>query len=331
MLGAPALVAGAWIATWLVALPAAVAVHQAIERQLGSSLVAARVANGVDVAWWEEFRAQARGVASTFEPSVIGAAAPLANWSAFVDHPRVAAPLVATIAAGLLAWVFLTGGLVDRLARGRPIGARAFFGACGVFFFRFLRLGILAGLVYLLLAGPWHRVLFDHLYPWITRNTSVERVSFAWRLAMYAAWLLPLVAANLVLDYAKIRAVVEDRRSMIGALAAGARFLWRHPVPAISLYLANTLALGVAFAIYVLAAPGVRAGDLGMLVALAAGQAWILARVATKLAFLSTAAVLLQDGLSHADHTAAPLPVWPESPAAEAIENAAKYGIRPQA
>ena len=33
---------------------------------------------------------------------------------------------------------------------------------------------------------------------------------------------------NLVLDYARIRIVVEDRRSALGALAAGARFVRRH-------------------------------------------------------------------------------------------------------
>ena len=328
---APALVAGAWAVTWLVALPAAMAVRQAVRDHLGSSLASTRVAEGVDVEWWEEFRAQARGAASTLTPSVIGAAAPLSNWSSFVDGPRPPGPLVATVGAGVLAWIFLTGGLVDRLARARPVGARAFFGACGVFFFRFLRLGILAGAVYLLLALPWHTVLFDRLYPWLTRNTSAERVAFAWRVALYLVWLLPLLAVNLVVDYAKVRAVVEDRRSMIGALAAGARFAWRHPGSVIGLYVANTLVLAVGFAVYVLVAPGVRGGTSGMLLALAAGQAWILARVATKLAFLSTSAALLQDGLSHAAYAAPPVPIWPESPAAEAIDNAARYGIRPPA
>jgi hypothetical protein len=31
--------------------------------------------------------------------------------------------------------------------------------------------------------------------------------------------------------------------------------------------------------------------------------------------------VLFQSALAHANYTAAPLPIWPDSPAAEAIEN----------
>ena len=44
--------------------------------------------------------------------------------------------------------------------------------------------------------------------------------------------------------------------------------------------------------------------------------------------FIATATALFQQHLAHAEYAAPPLPVWPDSPAAEAIENAAKYGIR---
>jgi hypothetical protein len=96
-------------------------------------------------------------------------------------------------------------------------------------------------------------------------------------------WLLPLLAVNIVADYAKVRAVVEDRRSMLGALAAGARFVARHPVAAVGLYLTNTLVLAVCFSLYLLAAPGAHGGDWRLLEVLVIGQAWILARVTTKL------------------------------------------------
>ena len=64
--------------------------------------------------------------------------------------------MLGALALGLLLWLFLSGGLLDRYARRRRGGARGFFGACGVFFFRFLRLGLLAGLAYALLLGPVH-------------------------------------------------------------------------------------------------------------------------------------------------------------------------------
>ena len=330
VIGAPVSVVGVWLAITLTALPAALTVHQAIADHLGRSLTAVRVAAGADLGWWQEFLAQARGAASTLVPAIIGAAAPLGNWSGFLDHPGVPPSLLATVAASLAAWMFLGGGLIDRFARGRRVGSRAFFGTCGVFFFRFLRLGVMVGALYWLLAGPWHALLFDGIYPWVTRDLSAERVAFRWRVVLYAVWLLPLVALNLVADYAKVRAVVEDRRSMIGALASAIRFLARRPGQAISVYVANALALGVLFALYLLFAPGARGGDWRLIAVLVAGQAWILARIVTRLAFLSTSAALLQQSLAHAEYTAGPLPVWPDSPAAEAIENAARFGVRPE-
>jgi len=156
VLSAPRLVAGVWLATVLAALPAALAVKSAIAADLGASLVASRVAAGVDAGWWQEFQARAQAEAATLSSSVIGAAAPVANWSQFVDAPGVPPALCVAVAVGVGVWVFLSGGLIDRLARGRPIGTRAFFGACGGFFFRFLRLTVIVGAAYWLIASPFH-------------------------------------------------------------------------------------------------------------------------------------------------------------------------------
>jgi hypothetical protein len=325
---APTLLLGIWLLTLLAALPAAWTVGTAITEHLGSSVEAGRIAAAPDEGWWGEFLARARGAALTLQPDIIGAAAPLSNLSRFLDAPGVPRALLATVALSLMAWLFLAGGVIDRYARGRRLGSRAFFGACGVFFFRFLRLGILVGIGYWLLAGPYHSLLFTVVYPRLTRETSVERVAFVWRIALYLAWLAPVVLLNLTADYAKVRAVIEDRHSMIAALVAGWRFVRRHWGHVVSLYLANALVLAAALAVYILAAPGGQGGDWRLIAVVAIGQTWILSRVATKLAFIATATALFQKHLAHAEYTAPPLPIWPDSPAAEAIENAAKYGTR---
>ena len=53
--------------------------------------------------------------------------------------------LAAAVATYLLVWIFLSGGVLDRYARQRPTRAHGFFAAAGVFFWRFLRLGLVAG------------------------------------------------------------------------------------------------------------------------------------------------------------------------------------------
>ena len=67
--------------------------------------------------------------------------------------------LAGTVAAYAALWLFVTGGILDRFARGRPIYTAAFFAACGVYFVRFLRLAVLIGAAYF--------VLFRWLYPFL--------------------------------------------------------------------------------------------------------------------------------------------------------------------
>lgn len=310
------------LATAIATLPAALALRESIEDHLGDSLTASTVSAGVDLRWWQEFDAAA-GPGRSFSPAMIGGAGPVSTYADLLDGNGPPLEVVAAITLSLLLWMFLSGGLLDRYARRRRTGARGFFGACGVFFFRFLRLGLLAGLAYALLLGPVHEWLFETAYPWMTRETSVERTAFVWRVIFYAIWLAPLLLVNLVVDYAKVRAVVEDRHSVIGAVVAAARFIIRHPAAVAAVYAVNAAISAVVLLAYILLAPDGRGGDWRLLVALAVGGAYLLARLAVRLAFLTSAMALLERTFAHADYTAPPLPVWPDSPAAEAIENAA--------
>lgn len=56
----------------------------------------------------------------------------------------------------------------------------------------------------------------------------------------------------------------------------------------------------------------------------AVSEAYLLLRLWAKLVFYASEISLFQALLAHADYAAAPLPIWPESPSAEAID-------RPQA
>ncbi len=127
----------------------------------------------------------------------------------------------------------------------------------------------------------------------------------------------------MVADYAKVRAVLEDRHSAIGAAVAATRFIRRHPIAVTVVYATNAAIAAAVLVVYAVLAPDGRGGDWRLLAALVVGAAYLLARLATRLAFLSSAMALVERRLAHAEYTAPPLPVWPDSPAAEAIENAA--------
>jgi hypothetical protein len=84
------------------------------------------------------------------------------------------------------------------------------------------------------------------------------------------------------------------------------------------LYLMNILAAAVVLRLWLQTAPDVGAPTW---LALLAGQLYILGRVWAKLAFMGSEVVFFQGELAHANFTAAPEPVWPDSPAVEAITN----------
>jgi hypothetical protein len=312
------LLLGLWLASVMAVLPFALAIREALVDHLGESLAAESAAAGVNFDWWSEFLAHASGLSQTFVPSILGFAPVLKNIGTIADGASLAGPVALIVAANTLLSLFLLGGMLDRLARDRSTSAHGFFAACGVFFFRFLRLAALAAAVYGALFWWVYPSLFDEIYPEWTRQMTSERQAFALRLALSAAFAALLIAVNLIFDYAKIRMVVEDRRSAIGTLAAASRFVRRHRGAAFALYLLNTLLFIAVLALYYVVAPGA-GGGISAWLALFVSQIYIVARIAVRLAFAASQIALFQGRLAHAGYVARPVDRWPDSPAAAAL------------
>ena len=316
------LVLGMSLVTLLIALPLSVALRGMIESHLGPSLEAEAVATATNSEWWHEFMAQASGLGTTLTPSITGFGAVLDNLSAFLDNLPLATTIAGATAAWMLVWSFLSGGLIDRLARDRKTRANGFFAACGVHFWRFLRIGLVAWILYAFLFGWVHGWLFDSLYTRLVHDVTVERTAFLYRIVGYALFGLILLFINVIFDYARIRTVVEDRRSAIGAVVAGARFVRRHSGRVAAVYLVNGVAFVALLAAYALLSPAAPASGGGMWLALLLGQGFIVGRHYLKLVFYASQTALFQGALAHAAYTASPVVVWPDSPAAESLTNA---------
>jgi hypothetical protein len=319
---APYVVTGMFLVTLLVALPLSVALRGMIQAHLGASLVADSVAAGVNYDWWQEFSAQAAGLARTFVPSLIGFGAVLDNLTGVLDNAPLAGTIAGATVAWLVIWSFLSGGVLDRFARDRPTRTAGFFAACGTHFWRFVRLGIVGWVLYAFLFGVLHAWIFERAYPQLVRNITVEREAFAIRLAAYAVFGAVLLAFVMVFDFARVRIVVEDRRSALGALAAALRFVRRHLGRVVALYVLNGVVFLVVLGIYAVVSPGAPRSGLHMLAVLFLGELYILARHYLKLVFYASETALFQSALAHARYTASPVVVWPDSPAVEAIVNA---------
>ena len=292
-----------------------------IAAQLGSSLAAGAVADGVNNDWWSEFTAQATGLGATFTPSIVGFASTLDTLSRVLDARYPPAALMWLLGGYLALWTFLSGGILDRYARQRPTRAHGFFSACGRLFFRLARL-----------TAHRRRRLLAALHSTCTRGCSstccaTSRAASAWSARRSSGGCsstrvfgLVLLTINLVFDYARIRLVVEDRRSALGALRASLRFLWHHPLQRHGALRAQRRRLR----------PAARA--------LVGGRAWRVRHGAGDVdRRLPPASCICWRGspssctssprrprsssrsLAHASYTAAPAPAWPESPAAELI------------
>ena len=316
---APAVLVGTFALTLFVSVPLAIALRGMLSAHLGASLVADTALRGANYEWWQEFQAQATGLGTTFVPSILGFGAVLQDVSNLLDNLPLATTIAGATAAWLVLWSFLAGGILDRLARNRPTRARGFFGACGAHAGALIRLGLIALAVYAAIFSWLHPLLFDRLLTRATRETTVERTAFFARVGMYALFGLALVLVNVVIDYARVRIVVEDRRSAIGAVFASIRFVRANASTAAGVYAINAILFLVLLGVYALAAPRATAPGL---VILFVGELYILGRHYLKLAFYGSETALFQARLAHAGYTAGPQLVWPESPDAEAVLNA---------
>jgi hypothetical protein len=316
---APAVLIGMWALTLLVSLPLAAALRGMLAQHLGSSLAADSAASGVNYDWMQEFGDQATGLGVTFKPTIIGFGAVLDNLSAFMDNTARPVVIVGAASAYVVLWIFFAGGIIDRYARDRATRAYGFFAACGVFLFRFLRLAVVQWLVYGFLFRFVHPWLFDGLWPRMIHEVSVERTAFFARATLYLVFGILVAASTTIFDYAKVRAVVEDRRSMIGAIGAALGFIRRQFRAAAALFLANFALFATLVGVYAVVAPGAGRAGIAMWIGFAIGQAYILGRLWVKLVFWASETALFQSQLGHAGYVARPELTWPDSPAADAI------------
>lgn len=318
VLRAPVLTVSILGATFLLALPLAIALDGMLEAHLGRSVEAEGAVAGWNAPWAAEFGAQAQGLGQTFSHEILGFGGTMAIMSDLIDRVPLNPTVAGAATAYVVLWIFLSGGILDRLARGRPVRTAAFFAACGVFFLRFARLAVIIGPAYWALFHWLHPYLFGSLYNRWTRDLTVERDAIVLRSLLYLVFLAAIALVSLVADFAKVRAVVEDRHSMVSAVAASMRFIRKRFFRTAGLYLLNAIAFLVILRFWLQTAPSAAATPW---MALLVTQVYLLARVWAKLAFAASEIAFFQGELAHAQYAALPEPVWPDSPAAEAIDN----------
>lgn len=268
-----------YLINFLVVLILGIALAGAIHSSLGQSMASENLLKGFDDNWFRSFSSQAKGLASTFNPSVVGIGAVFNGLDAFLKG-GILSGYTGIVGFGLLyllMWTFFSAGFISIYAAKDE--SPSFFQQAGYFFPRFLVLAVLAGVLYFLLfkfvmTGLTKGV--NHL----TRETIDERVHFTYTLIKYLIlWFLVWVV-NILFDYSKIITVLKDHKNAFTAPLKALRVVFSNFGKTFGLYLTIGVFWVVLMFLYWVVAPGAsQASWVIILAAFLVGQIYIVSRI----------------------------------------------------
>jgi hypothetical protein len=293
VLRAPVLLASVVVVMMLAAAPFGVVLNGRLQASLDSQPPISLDSGEIDPEWWMEFRAHARGLESTFTPAIVGFAAPLSNLSAVLDRTPQSLALAGPVALAAVVWAFLWGGLLARFLAGHGRGPRAFWASGVRHFPRFAAIALVAAAVAGLLYLTVHPLLFGPVYDALAAMASSERAAFFWRVALYAVFGSGLAAVSLVADYARVSLAAAEAGTVGQALAASRRFIAANVGSVATLYLLSGALFALLLTAYGVAEiyGGTRVGGWR---GVAAGQAFVIGRIAIRLVSIAAEASLWQ-------------------------------------
>ena len=296
----PKLVAWLWLVSVVVAFPAAVYMGASVRTSIGKSLEHKTLLDGLDLVWLGEYQHQAKGIERTLTASALTSAAVFDNLETWFNGKfyRADRALLALCLVYILIWTLMLGGILDLFARGPDRFRLGDFLTAGVeYFFRLLRLTLLSGLVYFLIYRLARRI-----FPWIeeaTKDFTAERTILVWNLLGALLIVILLCLVNMIFDYAKIATVRERRRSMVLAAFKGLVFVVMHPLRTFGVYYSLGLVALLLPILYFFLGPGTGQSTwTAVLIAMAVGQLYIVARLLLRLTFYG-AELAMYDSVGH--------------------------------
>lgn len=274
---APRLVFVTYAATIAVALPLTAAIAREIVPTVTVTALAEPDARLIPSDAWAEMGSHASGLASTFTPAILGLAAPLDNMSRVLDGGLPPPAVLGAVATYGAVWLLLWGGVIDAFARGWQ-GWTRFALASGrlvVPLFVIAVVGLAAYAVVLLVISP--RLIVPLANALASKMAPVAGAIV--RMGAYVVVAVLLLATSTWIDYGRVQLVAGGARR---PLAAGLRFVRNHPAQVFIVCALNAALLAAVlggYGAFELSSRGVpRAWT-----AIAAGQLFVLARLAARL------------------------------------------------
>ena len=215
-----------YLANLIVAALLLIPFMETFERSLGPGLYREQMVSSLDWDWFTLFRDRVTGFASTFAPWVMGAGPFAKNLETMLDGELAEFPWEILSLGGLYLFLqtFLLAAALGSFALDpKGTSTREFLRNGATFFGRFFRLSLLALLTFWLI-DSWIIGPLGSLAEEMVEGSLTDREAFYWNLSRYLVLLAIFMVANMLFDYAKIKAAVEDRTSMILSLLSGVSF-----------------------------------------------------------------------------------------------------------
>ena len=277
VLRAPGVLVVVWVCTVAAALPFALVLGGQLQTALAHQPPIDLAAEEINADWWREYRGRATGLAATFTPAVLGALAPVSNFSALLDGTPRPWALAGPVITYAIVWSLLLGGVLHRYHYG-PAGVRTTSAAALRYFPQFVTLTVLAGAVVLLLFVTLHRLIFGVGYSALISGLDSEWSAFAVRVVLYLLFGAVLALVGVTVDYARVALVARTVTSIPDAVAAALRFVQRHTGSVLMLMLFTAVLFAALVAVYIAADQELRGWRSVLL-----GQLFVAMRLITRL------------------------------------------------
>jgi len=277
----------------LVALVLTFPLYSALKTSIGDSLMGDRLTKGFDYRWYDEFRYKFRDsdFITYISPTLVGSGAFFSNVDSLVTGRffQFSPTILVLMAVYALLNILFAGGILGVFrSPEEKFTIKGFFSFGGTYFNRFFRLFIISGILY--------GILYFLFVPYISgiinlvgETAASERVAMVLGIIFAVVMFFLLFLVNMIFDYAKIRTVVGDGRSMIVQTGKAIGFVFKNFGRTMGLYYFIGV-LGIVFmVIYGVVEPQIsQVTPLLVLLAFVWQQVYMLARIWVRLTFFSS-------------------------------------------
>jgi hypothetical protein len=216
-----------WIINLLFAAVAAAPIYSLIKKDLAPSLMGDRMLEKFDFFWLGDF---------VYKYSDI--------------FPVILTLVLVPLIVYMLLNIFLSGGIIGRLNdEEERVRLKDFFADCGRYFWRFFRLFLLSIPVYLIFVMLLNSIA-GAVMEIFTKNAVTEWPSVITANLKIVIFVLLFSIVNMVLDYTKIKLVLEDSTKVFKGFWHSVKFVFRRFFKAWALYLMVGLIFVIVSFIY---------------------------------------------------------------------------------